>query len=238
MKVNNISNENNTKKGIITILIAIVIGIFLFLLFGIVASIIPNKFFTRMTPVGWLEYASFLTTSLLLGAYIGLTYYQRKTKSVTCDASATTGGIFGFLTFGCSICNKILVFFLGVAGVFLSYIGFKWRDAIGAFIVGIYIISVAITALKSSSLILIDAFNNPELVKDISRVIRKHPTVRLKDLKLRTSGPYIIGEITVMVDSNMSVGRVYLIKNKTKDDIMKRINGVKELTILADPEGV
>ena len=128
--------------------------------------------------------------------------------------------------------------FIILAGVFLSYIGFKWGDALGACIVGIYIISVAITTLKSSSLILIDAFNNPELVKDISKIIRNYPTVKLKDLKLRISGPYIVGEITLTVDSNMSVGKVFLIKNKIKENVMEKVNGVKDLTILADPEVV
>src|SRR3989344_5862286 len=57
--------------------------------------------------------------------------------------------------------------FIILAGVFLSYLGFKWGDALGALIVGVYIISVAITTIRSASLILIDGFNNPELIKDI-----------------------------------------------------------------------
>ena len=111
---------NNKKKVVIAVLIALITSISLFLLFGIATSIIPNKLFTRMTPIGWLEYASLLTTSLLLGVYIGLTYYQRKTKSMKCDAAAASGSISGFLTFGCSICNKLLVFLLGIIGV-LTY---------------------------------------------------------------------------------------------------------------------
>ena len=126
--------------------------------------------------------------------------------------------------------------FIILAGVFLSYVGFKWGDALGALIVGTYIISVAITTIKSASLILIDGFNNPELVKDISRIISKYPTIKLKDLKLRMSGPYIIGEITVTVDSNTTVGKVFSIKSKIKEEIMQKIEGIKDLTILADPE--
>ena len=106
--------------------------------------------------------------------------------------------------------------FIILAGVFLSYLGFKWGDALGALIVGVYIISVAITTIRSASLILIDGFNNPELIKDISKIIRKYPKIRLKDLKLRMTGPYIIGEFTITVDSGMSIGEVYKIKGKTK----------------------
>lgn len=126
--------------------------------------------------------------------------------------------------------------FIILAGVFLSYLGFKWGDALGALIVGVYIISVAITTIRSASLILIDGFNNPELIKDISKMIRKYPKVKLKDLKLRMTGPYIIGEITMIVDSGMSICEVYKIKSKMREEIIKKIEGVKDLTILADPE--
>ncbi len=128
--------------------------------------------------------------------------------------------------------------FVILAGVFLSYLGFKWGDALGALIVGVYIISVAVTTIKQASLVLIDAFNNPELIRDISRIVRKHQAIKLKGLKLRMSGQYIIGEIILTTDSKMTVGEVFTIKNRIKDEIMGKIEGVKDLTILADPEDV
>ena len=126
--------------------------------------------------------------------------------------------------------------FVILAGFLLSYFGFHWGDAIGAIIVGFYIIYVALTTIKQASLILIDGFNNPELVKDISSIIGKHPAVKLKELKLRMTGPYITGEITLNVDRGITVGNVHEIKNKIKEDIMKRVSGVKDLMILAEPE--
>ena len=126
--------------------------------------------------------------------------------------------------------------FVILIGVFLSYLGFKWGDAIGAFIVSIYIIYVAISTIKQASLILIDGFNNPELVRDITRIIRKHPSVKLQGLKLRITGPYITGEITVSVDNNMTIERVYTMKNKIKQEITRRIDGIKDLIILAEPK--
>lgn len=122
-----------------------------------------------------------------------------------------------------------------LTGVFLSYMGFAWGDAIGALIVGVFIISVAITTIKQASLILIDGFNNPELVREILKIISKHPKVKLKDLRLRMSGPYIIGEISITVSSNMTVGKVFIIKTKIREEIMEKIGGVKDLFISADP---
>ena len=126
--------------------------------------------------------------------------------------------------------------FVILIGVLLSYFGFKWGDAIGALIVSFYIVFVAITTIRQASLVLTDGFNNPELVKYISFIIRKHPAVKLKEMKLRMAGPYILGEVTLNVDSEMTIGKVHAMKNKIREDIMKSIRGVKDLTILAEPE--
>ena len=116
-------------------LIGIGLSILMFLIFGIVTAIIPNSFFIRMTPITWLEWGSLVITSLLLGAYFGLSYYGKKKTSKRCNATATAGGIFGFLTFGCSICNKLLVLLLGVTGV-LKYFE-PIRPGLGVFSIGL-----------------------------------------------------------------------------------------------------
>ena len=110
------------NRKLAAVLISIGTTILSYMVFGTVTAIISNRFFTRMTPFGLWEQISLAATSLLLGAYFGLAYYGKSSgKDRTCTTTATAGGIFGFLTFGCSICNKLLVFFLGVAGVFAYF---------------------------------------------------------------------------------------------------------------------
>ena len=110
------------NRKLVAVLISIGTAILSYMVFGTVTAIISNRFFTRMTPFGLWERISLAVTSLLLGAYFGLAYYGKASgKGKVCATTATAGGIFGFLTFGCSICNKLLVFFLGVAGVFAYF---------------------------------------------------------------------------------------------------------------------
>jgi len=108
------------KKFIKSGMIGIAVAALLFIIFGSVAAVIPNPFFIRMTPVTWIEYTTLIATSLLLGVYIGLSYYSKLVASKACNVAATSGGIFGFLTFGCVLCNKLLILLLGVVGV-LTY---------------------------------------------------------------------------------------------------------------------
>jgi len=127
-------------------LVGIASSIFLFLVFGMVTAMIQNPLFIRMTPVKWLEWTSLVVTSLLIGTYISLSYYGRKTATKKCNATATAGGIFGFLTFGCSICNKILVLLLGVTGV-LKYFE-PVRPALGVLSIGLLGTAVVYKAKK------------------------------------------------------------------------------------------
>jgi len=96
-------------------------SIILFVTFGVLTVLIPNKFFARMTSVTTLDYVFLVLTSLLSGIYLSFHQYHKKYGSKKCDIAATSGGIFGFLGFGCAICNKVLVLLLGITGV-LTYI--------------------------------------------------------------------------------------------------------------------
>ncbi len=110
------------------IIYGILSSLIFFFLFGIVTALIPTDFFRRMSPITILDYVFLILTSMLLGSFISLHYYH-KTKNKLCTSSAVTGGIGGFLGFGCSLCNKLLIFILGVAGV-LAYIE-PYRPLIG-----------------------------------------------------------------------------------------------------------
>ena len=106
---------------------SVVMGIFaallIFFIFGIVTVLIKNPFFIRMTPVYWYDYVFLVLTSILSGAYIGLWHYNKnnqKNINSKCDYAATGGSVGGFFSFGCAICNKLLIWILGLSGV-LAY---------------------------------------------------------------------------------------------------------------------
>ncbi len=98
---------------------ALLITLPVFLVFGLVTAVIPNPFFVRMTPLTWLDYFLLVSTSLLIGLYLSVLRYMK--KSGKCAITASGGGVLGFLGFSCVVCNKLLVVLLGVAGV-LTYI--------------------------------------------------------------------------------------------------------------------
>lgn len=96
------------------------VGSIAFVLFGTVTVLIKNPFFIRMSPVHWYDYIFLVVTSILAWAYAGLWHYNKTNQNAInnkCNYAATGGTIGGFFSFGCAICNKLLIWILGLSGV-------------------------------------------------------------------------------------------------------------------------
>ena len=105
-----------TKSLVMGISAALII----FLVFGIVTVLITNNFFIRMTPVLWYDYVFLILIALLSGAYTGLWHYNKHSSKPIdnkCNYTAAGGAVGGLFSFGCAICNKLLVLLLGLSGV-------------------------------------------------------------------------------------------------------------------------
>lgn len=73
--------------------------------------LLPNGWFTRMTPVRPQDYLFLVATAALTGMVLGLP------KAVSgSEGAAFGGGIATVLAVGCPICNKVVVALLGVGG--------------------------------------------------------------------------------------------------------------------------
>ncbi len=85
-----------------------------FLGLGTLTALWANPWFIRMTPVSALDFVILGLEAPLLGLFIGI-------RSAACGiGQASVGGVLGFLGFGCSICNQVLMLVFG-ASVLLTY---------------------------------------------------------------------------------------------------------------------
>lgn len=86
---------------------------------GIPTVLVPNPFFSRMTPVRPWDTALWVGSAAL----VGMTLAARKlpgARNCRIGSRALGGGGLAYLAVGCPICNKIVVALLGVSGA-LSY---------------------------------------------------------------------------------------------------------------------
>lgn len=84
------------------------------LLMGLPTDVVPNPFYTRMTPIVWWDYPVWALSALLAG--LVLATYVRRAPVGSPGGAAFGGGLLSFFAVGCPICNKLVVALLGVGG--------------------------------------------------------------------------------------------------------------------------
>ena len=124
---------------------------------------------------------------------------------------------------------SFLVFFT----VLTSYLGFHQMDAVGGMAVAIFILFVSYIVIKESSLVLLDAYHNPELVEEIRKIVEGRPGVRVDDILLRAAGPYIQSEIHLEVEGSMTVDQLDKVRINIENEVKQKFIGVGRVVVTA-----
>jgi cation diffusion facilitator family transporter len=103
-----------------------------------------------------------------------------------------------------------------------TYTSFKFMDAIGGIIIAGYIFLMAYTAIRESSLVLVDAVDNPKIMDNISDLIFSRFKIKTKEIFLRPMGSDFNAEIHIVLP------------NETRLDETSKI--VKSITVLVKNE--
>ncbi len=82
---------------------------------GIPTGIVRTSLYTRMTPVLWWNYPVWAVTAALSGLILA-TYVRGVVPPRSTSRLGFGGGILSLLAVGCPICNKLVVFAVGVTG--------------------------------------------------------------------------------------------------------------------------
>ncbi|MDY6776151.1 MAG: hypothetical protein SV253_08805 [Halobacteria archaeon] len=88
------------------------VSVVFFVVFGVVTALIPNPIYIRRVPRTPLDYTFLTVTSVLIGVYAAQTDLTRGAsgaEDTSNDRLAFVGGALGFLSFGCPICNAVLL---------------------------------------------------------------------------------------------------------------------------------
>lgn len=96
--------------------LSIFVSLFLFFLFGITTALLKTKYYMRMISNTALDYFFLISSSILLGIYVGVHYYKKNNIN-KCNTITATGGIGSFFAFACPVCNKLLIFLFGATAL-------------------------------------------------------------------------------------------------------------------------
>ena len=112
--------------------------------------------------------------------------------------------------------------------------GLLQADAIGGMIIAGFIFSVAYVSLKQSSLILVDAWQNPVSADFIKKIVEQkfEGDVTIRSIKLRQTGMISRAEIHVEMDGIKPLNEVEMILLNTEKVIKSRLPSMDVILVI------
>ena len=113
--------------------------------------------------------------------------------------------------------------------------GFLQMDAIGGMIIAGYIFSVSYISLKQSSLILVDAWQNPKITELVKRIVEerfKHEQIKVRSVLLRSTGMVAQAEVHIEVDGNKPLTDVELLSIEIEMAIRSKIPTMERVSVI------
>ncbi|MGD0424870.1 MAG: cation diffusion facilitator family transporter [Candidatus Bathyarchaeia archaeon] len=193
---------------------------------GVAIYILYISYLTFLSPRAISYQSIALVTLILAGGVSMYRAFQMRTVAMK----------YGLLSLRTDANNSIkdatasFVIFVSVLG---SSLGFLELDAIGGVIISIYILGVAYVAIKEASLILLDACESPEITSALDAALKTISGIdRIASIKLRPSGRYLTGVVTVMVDGSATVADTERFRKEIRDVISRILEPVEDITVV------
>jgi divalent metal cation (Fe/Co/Zn/Cd) transporter len=98
-----------------------------------------------------------------------------------------------------------------------------------------YIFSVSYISLKQSSLILVDAWQNPKVTELVKRIVEerfKHEQIKVRSVLLRSTGMVAQAEVHMEVDGNKPLTDVELLSIEIEMAIRSKIPTMERVSVI------
>jgi len=209
-----------TFSAIVSALIMVVVGVFV-VYRSYVGLITPEPLTTHFPAMGVALTASLIF--LMLGLNKRKIAKKIGSKSFSFDAFNTL--------------KSSATSFSAFLGIGFSYIGFFQMDAFAGMIISVFIFIVAYVTIKESSLVLLDAWSyNIDIVKTAKQLVEDVEGVKkAEDIRLRSTGPFVTGDVTIKVDGKITVEELKEIIIKIQESLRGQIPNLLRLVVQAEP---
>ena len=124
--------------------------------------------------------------------------------------------------------------FVGVT--LAEHLGIIQFDSVVGIILGIFVLSSSYLIIKESSLVLMDACSCHDVRSELEYIAKNVPGVKgVTSVRLRKLGPYIMGDLVLLVDGKLSVEEANSISKKVDEESKKLFDDIYELVIKFEP---
>ncbi|MFW5902691.1 MAG: cation diffusion facilitator family transporter [archaeon] len=117
-----------------------------------------------------------------------------------------------------------------------TYLKIPYIEGIVTIGISIFIFKEGLKTIKDSIFALMDVSPGKEKSKIIRDIAKKINGVKeVKNLKLRRSGPFILGEITIQTSKSADIERAHTVANQIEEKSKKKINHLESIIVHVEP---
>lgn len=125
--------------------------------------------------------------------------------------------------------------FAGIA--FNRYFGVLQADSFAGVVIALFVFTVAYFTVREASLVLVDACQCTEILADIGTIARRVPQVKeVHSIRMRKMGPYLVGDMHVVVDGEMTVREADEIAVRIEEQLKEEFDEITEIKIRIEPQ--
>jgi cation diffusion facilitator family transporter len=171
-----------------------------------------------------------MATALLAAAIAGVILFFKVRAARRYDSLALKADAFNST-------KDVLTSLTAFVGIALSkYLNIGVTDSIAGIIIAFFVFTVAYSVIKESSLILMDACQCSDILLDIESIAKSVRNVKeVHDIRMRKLGPYLVGDMHIVVDGDMSVREADQIAIQIEEQVKKEFDEVTEIKVRIGP---
>ena len=126
--------------------------------------------------------------------------------------------------------------FVGIA--LSSYFNIPQMDAIAGIIISLFVFTMVYPVLKEASLVLLDSYHSPETMAAIENIGNSIAQVkRVHSIRMRKLGSYLIGDMHIVLNNDMTVEEAHAIASQIEDRTIKEFDEIIEMNVIIEPFG-
>ncbi len=133
--------------------------------------------------------------------------------------------------------KDVLTSITAFVGIALStYFNTPQMDAIAGIIISLFVFTMVYPILKEASLVLLDSYHSPETMQAIENIAKSITQVKqVHSIRMRKLGSYLIGDMHVVLNNDMTVEEAYAIASQIEDRTIKEFDEIIEMNVIIEP---
>jgi cation diffusion facilitator family transporter len=123
---------------------------------------------------------------------------------------------------------------LAAAGA--SWLGFPFLEGVAGVVISVLVVRVGAGMAWQGLLFLMDAVENPDMLLEVKRLAEEvRGVAEATEVRMRRSGPFCFGEITIKVDERLPVDQAHRLSHDVETRVKEGVPSIESLVVHVAP---